>query len=632
MSSEPGSLSQSAGGVAGTGSDRHRRLVWVQLGIPDPHFSFAGDNILLAAGYTLAGCRARGSLVGWTTEILDHDTSTYAGDAALLAAILERSPDAVCFSCFVWNVERSLWLGQQIKQIRPAVWLIFGGPEIHPDSPFWQTADADALVCGEGETGLPLAIAGLDGEATRPLRIMAPLLENLSEVPDPYSEGILSPGPDGNCYLETMRGCPYRCQYCFYSKRNRRMRFHDEAALAHFFRWAHARGDVRDVYLVDPSFNVTPALPERLRRLARLNRDRIPLHTETRLEEITPELADLFREAGFESVEVGLQSIHPEVCAGVGRHLDLESFTRGAAAMKQAGIRLELGIILGLPGDDLDGFTATVEWLADHGLIDETVVFILSLLPGTELRVRAVREGWHFMDGPPYYLLEGGGWHQAAILEALYRMEDIGGSEYYPRLNPFAIECNRVPVRTTQSLAIGADGHWNRSELLNASLAQVVRLDISLPMAGEPFRELLELGRRYRRGNPFAMVILVIDSPRPLGETQAKELRRVFSGTQYYWQRINCFNENLVNSADCQLFQHLPPINYGGWLQGLDNAEHLLIDVPARVEDFLQLTSTLRDAGLPNRLYLRSKEPLSEDYRIEIQQEMVNLYYDWFEE
>lgn len=353
-------------------------------------------------------------------------------------------------------------------------------------------------------------------------------------------------------------------------------------------------------------------------RLARLNRDRIPLHTETRLEGITPELADLFREAGFESVEVGLQSIHPEVCAGVGRHLDLESFRRGAAAMKRAGIRLELGIILGLPGDDLDGFTATLQWLADHDLADETVVFILSLLPGTELRARAVREGWHFMAGPPYYLLEGGGWHQASILEALYRMEDILEQSYYPEWLPVIEGIPTTRFRTELELSLGKDDESVRLTDRLPDLAAVLCLRVHMNGSAADLERLKSLGREFSHSNPFSLIRLLIEAPQSLTDDSLAEIRDVFAGEEGYWERLNVFRDRRPDRSRCQIFQVIPRVNPDRFIRSLSPGRDIVWELPDNPEHFLTVSSELIRRDLAGDVYLVNQHSLDEAYQNEI--------------
>ena len=119
-------------------------------------------------------------------------------------------------------MERSLWLAQRLKEADPAMRTLFGGPEVADDPPAaGALPDArvpDARVLGEGE--LPFLAALRDLRAGRPLSpfYRAPEWADLARVPNPYLAGALPAREDEPLYLETQRGCPWRCAYCFYGK------------------------------------------------------------------------------------------------------------------------------------------------------------------------------------------------------------------------------------------------------------------------------------------------------------------------------------------------------------------------------------------------------------------------------
>ena len=65
---------------------------------------------------------------------------------------MDAKPDIVGMSCYLWNVERSLFLAKQIKHQLPACTVVLGGPEITPDNGFLlQRGEFDIGVVGEGE-------------------------------------------------------------------------------------------------------------------------------------------------------------------------------------------------------------------------------------------------------------------------------------------------------------------------------------------------------------------------------------------------------------------------------------------------------------------------------------------------
>ena len=61
--------------------------------------------------------------------------------------------DAVCFSCYIWNIEKTTELAADLKKAKPQVSVLFGGPEVSYDSAEFMQKHAflDFLIYGEGE-------------------------------------------------------------------------------------------------------------------------------------------------------------------------------------------------------------------------------------------------------------------------------------------------------------------------------------------------------------------------------------------------------------------------------------------------------------------------------------------------
>jgi hypothetical protein len=160
------------------------------------------------------------------------------------------------------------------------------------------------------------------------------------------------------------------------------------------------------LYLLDPTVTDRPDLPAMLELLAEEGEGRLSLFGELRAEEVTPRLATDLARAGFTEVEVGLQTTNPRALALIGRRTDPEAVATGLAALRRAGIRPTLDLIVGLPGDTAGDVRATLDFVCQRQLAEHVQVFILSLLPGTALREDAARLGLRYCRDPPYSVLE----------------------------------------------------------------------------------------------------------------------------------------------------------------------------------------------------------------------------------
>ena len=234
----------------------------------------------------------------------------------------------------------------------------------------------------------------------------APALADLDLTGSPYVEGILDAAEEQTMLMETSRGCRYRCRFCYYPKSYDSISRMSAGQIEANLRHACQRG-VKEIFLLDPTLDQRPDFAGFLRLLAQGNPDRrFTYSAELRAEGIRPHTARLLREANFQEVEVGLQSVDPEAQKLMGRHVNLEAFQRGAQAMLDEGIRVRVDLVLGLPGDTVDSVRRGLEYLDRVRPFTELQVFNLSVLPGTAFRQTAGDLGLEHQPRPPYYVLK----------------------------------------------------------------------------------------------------------------------------------------------------------------------------------------------------------------------------------
>jgi hypothetical protein len=193
--------------------------------------------------------------------------------------------------------------------------------------------------------------------------------------------------------LETVRGCIFKCKFCYYPKSYDDLYFLDRERIIANLRHAEERG-AREVVLLDPTLNQRRDFTEFLKLLAECNPERqFTYFGELRGEGITAETARLLREANFTEVEIGLQSVDRQAQDLMDRRNNLKAFERGAKAMLDQGIQVKVDLIIGLPGDTVDSVRRGIDYLRDSGLYTNVQVFNLAILPGTAFRQEAQQLG-----------------------------------------------------------------------------------------------------------------------------------------------------------------------------------------------------------------------------------------------
>ncbi len=435
-------------------------VLLVQLPIPPAGMEPVRGNVPLAAGYLKLMAQRRGLLAQFDVEVFPARLASSLGDTALAEAILRYRPYLVGFTCYLWNVERTLCLARRLKARDPSLAVLLGGPEIAADNA-WVLHDegVDYAAIGEGEqtfiellqalaAGGPVGhIAGLwtRSQAQPPPRRT---LSNLDEISSPYLEGILDAADEQLLLLETVRGCVFKCKFCYYPKSYPGLAYVSPPRILANLQYAAERG-VREVVLLDPTLNQRRDFAEFLALLAQANeRQTFTYFGELRAEGITPSIAELLRRANFTEVEVGLQSVASETQHLMARKNHLRAFEQGVRAMLRAGIKVKVDLIIGLPGDTPKTIRQGLHYLQNEGLYSSVQVFQLAVLPGTAFRNEAGMLGLQYQSRPPYYVLQTPTLSLAEMYDLMDEAQSALGIEYDAPPEPRPLgPCSDWPVR-----------------------------------------------------------------------------------------------------------------------------------------------------------------------------------------
>jgi hypothetical protein len=112
------------------------------------------------------------------------------------------------------------------------------------------------------------------------------------------------------------------------------------------------------------------------------------------------------REANFTAVEVGVQSIDPEVLKNVARPVSLKKTGAGIQALCDSGVHVVLDIMYGLPGQTLNEVQRSLEWGLTFGDAVQVQCMQTLVLPGTVLRNDCKKWAFKHDSFPPYGIRE----------------------------------------------------------------------------------------------------------------------------------------------------------------------------------------------------------------------------------
>jgi len=374
----------------------------------------------LALGYLRATAQADARLsgrAGFTTLDLQSDLDPWW----VAYRIAQLEPDVVAFSVMCWNARAVYDTCRILRLASPGVRIVLGGPEVGPiaEQVLAEQPAVDVVVRGEGEFAFAdLLDAWLHGgkvwrvegvTARRDGEVFSagdrPPIADLDSIPSPYTTGVLTPA-NGAAYIETSRGCPHRCAYCYEGKGVERVRSFSEQRIAADIQAVATAPGVTNFSFIDSVFNLTSGRLKMISDLMAPHAARgVRLHTiEVDIERIDDEQASLLARAGVESVETGPQTVGARALEACERRFDEQRFRAGIAACKRAGIQVECDLIVGLPYDTAEEFLRALDFVidVDPGRIQFST---LHVLPGTTLWDRAEEFGLVFNPEPPHEII-----------------------------------------------------------------------------------------------------------------------------------------------------------------------------------------------------------------------------------
>jgi radical SAM superfamily enzyme YgiQ (UPF0313 family) len=170
-----------------------------------------------------------------------HVINHSAGEASseICESIVNTHPDCVGYSCYVWNVATIFEVMRELKSRLDSIHIV-GGPEVSTKGimSLPQPHMVDYFVIGEGERKLLRLLHFLESKR-RGEHVESPKgvvrwerdktvyeedtdsITDLDEIPSVYLSGSIDKSlyARQQAFIETQRGCRFKCKYCVYHKK-----------------------------------------------------------------------------------------------------------------------------------------------------------------------------------------------------------------------------------------------------------------------------------------------------------------------------------------------------------------------------------------------------------------------------
>lgn len=344
---------------------------------------------------------------------------------AVLRTLMDEDADVVAFSCYIWNVERTARIASDLKKLRPALFIVAGGPEVsHTAEDFLRENEAfDCVVRGEGEQTwselarifaregsparrpdlLPAGVTMRDGRGIVSTPERMPV-GNPDIFPSPFAMGLVDLKKP-LVYYETARGCPFACAFCLSSLEKGVRSFSPERIRADLL-FLMEKG-VRLVKLVDRTFNYDAERADGIWEFILTHNRSSRFHFEIVADLLTDRNLRTLAQApeGMFRFEIGVQATGRETLEKVCRKNDTERlFANVRRLAQETGVTVHLDLVAGLPGESYTGFLDSLQRLfplRPHHIQVEP----LKVLKGSPMEAIARREKYAYSDSTPYTIL-----------------------------------------------------------------------------------------------------------------------------------------------------------------------------------------------------------------------------------
>ncbi len=325
--------------------------------------------------------------------------------------------DLVAFSCYIWNITQTLAVTEKIKLLNPNTKILLGGPEVSYEyEDVIKRNDIDYIIIGEGETpfaqlirsfpnikNVPSLVWKKDGEIIT--NAQSPQFElKHFENSMPYRYDKPEELYNKVLYIETSRGCPYKCEFCLASLDNK-VRYLPNTSIKSTLLFLMQHGRV--IKFLDRTFNIKRDFTlDIFKFILEHHRPENVFQFEITADILHPDIIQFIHEhvpKGLFRFEIGIQTVNQKANLEVSRK---QSFDKTKRIIQELDYKIEmhLDLIVGLPLD----YWADIKYSFEEVFklfAPEMQLGFLKFLKGTTMRDKA-KHGFVYDPNPPYQLIE----------------------------------------------------------------------------------------------------------------------------------------------------------------------------------------------------------------------------------
>ncbi len=397
----------------------------------------------------------------------------------MINKIIEGNFDIVSFCTYIWNITKTLEIAKVIKEKTNAT-VILGGPEVsyRAEKVLNEYSFVDYIIIGEGEESFPKFLNNLkdktdtyiDGLCYRQGGeiISTPEARCKNTPVSPYTEEFFNNLDGRISYIETSRGCPFRCAFCL-SGRCSPLRFFDLEQVKNDIIKLSNSG-TKTIKFVDRTFNANAKRANEILSFILQKRscgeipENVCFHFEIAGDILKDETISILEKApkGLFQLEIGLQSFNVLTLTAINRSTNIKDLKENIKKLISLGnMHIHIDLIVGLPLEDMTSFQMSFN-NAYRLKANMLQMGFLKLLYGTEMRENSEKYACEYTKEPPYEVISTP-YLSADEIKALKKCEDAldrlyNSGRFILTLNYLTDECGFNPFAVFFNFGNSIDG------------------------------------------------------------------------------------------------------------------------------------------------------------------------------